>query len=114
MIDPKDLLLREHFVKLCVQADRRFKVHAEGLLHDDPGTLHQPGLIKHLHRRQRSLRRHAQVVESLGLNVERPLCPLDGCGQRLGARCCWHKIETFSEARPIVFGEPSGEELVHG
>ena len=50
VINPEDLLLGEDFMELRIQCNRRFEVHSERLLHDDPRTFNQPRLCQEVHR----------------------------------------------------------------
>ena len=66
MVDAENLVLGEHLVQRGVERDRALEIGAERLLHDDARALGEIGFAQHFDRRQRSVRRHAQVVDKLG------------------------------------------------
>ena len=65
MVDAEDLVLGEHLVQFGVERDRALEVGPERLLHDHPRALGEVRLFEHPDRRQRCVRRHAEVVDEL-------------------------------------------------
>ncbi len=65
VVDSEDLLLVEDGVDERVELPRRGEVAAEGLLHDHPRPLPQPGPAKILDHPGRGGRRQSQIVQQL-------------------------------------------------
>ena len=93
MVDAEDLVLGEHFVQRVVERDRALEIGAERLFHNDARALGEIGLAQHLDRRQRGVRRHAHVVDALGLLVEGLLRLLDRLLESAGAGRHRHVVE---------------------
>ena len=100
MIDAENLLFGEHLVQGVVERDRALEIGAERLFHDDPRSAGEIGLAQHFDRRQRGVRRHAQVVDELDLLVEGLLRLLDRFLERAGAGRDRHVVERRLERRP--------------
>ena len=113
VVDAEHLAVREDRVDLGVERDRAREVGAEGLLHDDPGPLGEPGVGEHLHHRGRGRGRHAEVVE-----VARVAAQLRGGDARraaepLGALPGLDVGEAAGEVVPVVLGDASRPNSFH-
>ena len=64
VVDAEDLVLGEDLVQPGVERHGAREVGAEGLLHDDAAIADELGLGQQLHRRQRRVRRHAEIVHA--------------------------------------------------
>ena len=106
VIDAEDLLLGEHLVQRVVERDRAFEIGAERLFHNDARSARELGLAQHLDRRQRGVRRHAHVVDALGLLGEGLLRPVDRLLESAGAGRDRHVVEQSLRrpARPPSWG----------
>ena len=85
MIDAEDLVLGEDLVQRLVERHRALEVGAERLFHDDPRFPGEAGLAQHPDRRERGVRRHAQIVDELGLLFESRLAPCSTASLRAPA-----------------------------
>ena len=100
VVDAEDLLLGEHLVQRVVERDRAFEIGAERLFHNDARSPGELSLAQHLDRRQRGIRRHAHIVDALGLLGEGLLGSVDGLLERAGAGRDRHVVEQRFERRP--------------
>ena len=64
MVDAENLVLGEHLVQLGVQRLGALEIGAERLFHDDARALDQARLGEQPHRRQRRVRRHAEIMQA--------------------------------------------------
>ena len=69
MVDAENLVFAEDGVQLRIERDCAFEIRAERLLHDDARALGEAGFVEHADRRERGVRRHAQIMNELAFPV---------------------------------------------
>ena len=100
VIDAEDLILGEDLVQRVVEGDRALEIGAERLFHNDPRSAGELSLAQHFDRRQRGVRRHAHVVDALGLLGEGLFRLVDRFLESAGAGRHRHVVERRFERRP--------------
>ncbi len=100
VVDPEDLRLVEDLVHLAVEGDGGREVGAERLLHDDPGPLHQAGLVELVDHVERRLGRDREVVQEAYVALDAEL--RRGLAHRVGQRVRSVSLRDVGEHR----GEP--------
>jgi hypothetical protein len=70
------------------------------------------GVAEQAHRRQRRVRRHAEVVQAPALARQAGLGAIDRGAQRGGTRRERHVVERAREGVPVGIGDLAAEELV--
>src|SRR4029077_16958196 len=70
MVDPEDLLFLEYLVQARIERHGARQIGAERLFHDDAGSIDEIRFAEGPDRRERRIRRHAQVVEAPALPGE--------------------------------------------
>ena len=113
MIDAEDLVFGEHLVQRLVERHRAFEIGAERFFHDDARFPVEVGLAQHPDRRERGVRRHAQIMDELGLLFESRPRPLDRFLESAGAGRDRHVVERRLERRPSLLLGPVGVLLEH-
>src|SRR6266851_4959649 len=119
VIDSEDLFLVEYLVQSGVQRNRARQVGAERFFHDDPRPVDQAGFSQQAYRRQRRVRRHAEVVKPTTLAIEGPLRLDYRRLQGIGAAGHRHVLQAVRKVCPgrfvdlarREFGERSARDL---
>ena len=111
VVDAEDLVFIEDLVQPGIQRDRALEIGAERFLHDDARAINQARFSEQAHRRQRRIRRHAEIVEPAALAVEGFFGLDDGGLQRFGAGRHRHVVQVVRKRIPVGLDHLAGGEF---